>query len=68
MLLLVVAGLHVFITAGVVFGWASLAEILAAEGALCAATSDGGCSGQAAAFAPLGDGADRLDELLERLL
>ena len=48
-LLLLVAGVHVFFTAGVVFGWASLAEVLAAEGALCGA--DGDCSGQAAAFA-----------------
>ena len=32
-LLLLTAGAHVFLTAGVVFGWASLADVLAAAGA-----------------------------------
>jgi MFS family permease len=48
-LLLTVAGLHVFLAAGVVFGWASLAEALAAEGMLCG--DEEGCPNQAAAFA-----------------
>lgn len=47
-LLLAVAGAHVFLTSGVVFGWASLAEALAAEGILC---DDDECSGRDAAFA-----------------
>jgi len=47
-LLLVTAGFHVFFTAGVVFGWASLADALAADGALC---YNEHCTGQAAAFA-----------------
>lgn len=47
-LLLVVAGVHVFLTAGVVFGWASLADALALAGAFC---DDDECSGRASAFA-----------------
>ena len=47
MLLLVVAGVHVLLTAGVVFGWASLASVLASEGALC---GDRSCSGQTGSF------------------
>ena len=47
-MLLSVAGMHVFFTAGVVFGWVSLAELLAARGEGC---RGGDCSGQAAAFA-----------------
>ena len=43
-LLLLVAGFHVFLTAGVVFGWTSLAQVLAKRGVGC----DGdNCSGQA---------------------
>jgi len=46
--MLAVAGTHVFFTAGVVFGWASLAEVLANEGAFCNGSD---CSGQAGGFA-----------------
>ena len=47
-LLLLVAGFHVFLTAGVVFGWTSLAQVLAKRGVGC----DGdNCSGQAGIFA-----------------
>ena len=47
-LLLSVAAAHVFLTSGVVFGWASLADALAAAGVFC---DDDTCSGRAGAFA-----------------
>ena len=47
-LLLAIAGSHVFLAAGVVFGWTSLAQILAGQGVGC----DGDdCSGQPGVFA-----------------
>ena len=48
-LLLVVAGIHVFLTAGVVFGWASLADALAHEDIF--PCDDELCTKRAAAFA-----------------
>jgi len=47
-ILLLVAGVHVFFTAGVVFGWTALAQVLSRNGTGCEGKD---CSGQAALFA-----------------